>query len=172
MGCHARLATPPAAVALAIGRAHRPDAPYRTDTPERPYRIGTPERERVVALLTEALGGGYLTSTEFDQRVGAAIQASTTRDLVPLTADLPPEWIAGMRRRERLARHAGAARLGVRLHVAAYLAGMALMVGIWLVVGSTTGHLYPWPIWPGLGWGLGVLSHAIPVRLATRRGRT
>ena len=36
---------------------------------------------------------------------------------------------------------------------------MALLVVIW----ALTGAGYFWPIWPMLGWGIGVLSHAAPV---------
>jgi hypothetical protein len=136
--------------------------------PSGAYRVGGPDREATVALLTRALGDGYLTATEFDQRVSAAIDARTGADLAGLTADLPPGWLAELRRRERAARCARAARLGVRLHVAGYVAGIALMVAIWLAVGATTGHWYPWPVWPALGWGVGVVSHAVPVLLATR----
>jgi hypothetical protein len=132
------------------------------------YRVGPPDREATVALLTRALGDGYLTATEFDQRVSSAIDARTGSELAGLTADLPPGWLAELRRRERFARCARLARLGVALHVAGYAAGMTLMVAIWLAVGATSGHWYPWPIWPALGWGVGVLGHAIPVLLATR----
>ena len=33
---------------------------------------------------------------------------------------------------------------------------MALLWTIWLVTGAG----YPWPIWPMLGWGVGVAGHA------------
>ena len=36
--------------------------------------------------------------------------------------------------------------------VRTYLAVMALLWLIWLVTGAN----YPWPIWPMLGWGIGV----------------
>jgi hypothetical protein len=57
----------------------------------------------------------------------------------------------------------------MRLHLAAYLAGSALMIGIWLAVGIAAGAWYPWPIWPILGWGLGVAGHIVPVGRAVRR---
>jgi 2TM domain len=40
--------------------------------------------------------------------------------------------------------------------VRTYLAVMALLWLIWLVTGAN----YPWPIWPMLGWGIGVAGHA------------
>jgi hypothetical protein len=32
---------------------------------------------------------------------------------------------------------------------------MALLWLIWLVTGAN----YPWPVWPMLGWGIGVAGH-------------
>lgn len=77
-------------------------------------------------------------------------------------ADLP----AGRLRR----RHAQqrAARLGMQIHLGAYLAGSALMLAIWLIVGLSAGEWYFWPVWPILGWGLGVASHIVPVSYARR----
>ena len=36
-----------------------------------------------------------------------------------------------------------------------YLAVIALLWLIWLVSGAG----YPWPVWPMLGWGIGVAGH-------------
>ena len=40
---------------------------------------------------------------------------------------------------------------------------MALLVAIW----ALTGMGYFWPIWPALGWGIGIVSH----RASLPRGR-
>jgi hypothetical protein len=45
--------------------------------------------------------------------------------------------------------------LGFALHLAAYVVGVAVMVGINLVFWSG----YFWAIWPIMGWGIGVFSH-------------
>jgi 2TM domain len=82
---------------------------------------------------------------------------------------LPPGWLKARAAAGRRQRHAAAARLGMRLHVAAYVAGAMLMIGIWLAVGVSAGAWYPWPIWPILGWGIGLAGHLVPVRLAARR---
>jgi hypothetical protein len=37
---------------------------------------------------------------------------------------------------------------------------------VWLAVGLTVGSWYFWPVWPILGAGIGVLAHALPIRLA------
>jgi len=52
-------------------------------------RIGDDERERAAAHLREHLAAGRITADEFDQRVGAALQARTQPDLDVLFRDLP-----------------------------------------------------------------------------------
>jgi hypothetical protein len=39
-----------------------------------------------------------------------------------------------------------------------YLMVMGLLIAIWLL--TSPGH-YFWPVWPMLGWGIGLASHAI-----------
>jgi hypothetical protein len=41
-------------------------------------------------------------------------------------------------------------------HLVAYLVVNAMLVGIWAV----TGRGYFWPVWPLLGWGVGLILHA------------
>jgi hypothetical protein len=49
------------------------------------------------------------------------------------------------------------------------LAASLLMIGIWLAVAVTVGAWYFWPVWPILGMGIGVVSHAVPVHNYMRR---
>ncbi|KHO25010.1 DUF1707 domain-containing protein [Mycolicibacterium setense] len=135
-------------------------------------RAGDRERERTANDLGQALSQGYLTMPEYEDRLQSAFQAQTTGELRQLTADLPVNRL----RRNDPRRHAAqqrAARLSVRIHLAAYLAGSLLMLGIWLAVGLGGGGWYFWPVWPIMGWGIGVASHAIPVLAhgATRPAR-
>lgn len=135
-------------------------------------RAGDPERERTADDLGQALSQGYLTMPEYEDRLQSAFQAQTTGELHRLVADLPVNRL----RRNDPRRHAAqqrAARLSVRIHLAAYLAGSLLMLGIWLAVGLGGGGWYFWPVWPIMGWGIGVASHAIPVLAhgATRPAR-
>jgi hypothetical protein len=51
------------------------------------------------------------------------------------------------------------AKRGFWVHFAVYLAVNALLVLIWAV---TSGG-YFWPVWPMLGWGIGVAAHAVSV---------
>ena len=51
------------------------------------------------------------------------------------------------------------AKRGFWLHFATYLAVNALLVVIWAM--TSPGHF--WPIWPMLGWGIGVIANAVSV---------
>lgn len=55
------------------------------------------------------------------------------------------------------AKRGGNARIGFYIHLAAYLAVNALLVSINLA--TSTDCL--WCKWPLLGWGLGLLAHAL-----------
>ncbi|HEY3007682.1 MAG TPA: DUF1707 domain-containing protein [Micromonosporaceae bacterium] len=132
-------------------------------------RVGTAEREAAAAVLSDAAAEGYLDTDEFAERSAATYAARTRADLDRALAELPAGWMRARVRTGRRERHAAAARLGMRLHLVAYLAGSLLMIGIWLTVGMTAGAWYPWPIWPILGWGLGLAGHVVPVSLAVRR---
>ena len=56
-----------------------------------------------------------------------------------------------------------AALIGLRIHTAAAVAAIGICWVIWLAIGWGAGAWYPWPAWPTLGVGLGVLGHAVPV---------
>ncbi len=60
--------------------------------------------------------------------------------------------------RQRAVRRIRAKR-GFRVHFAVYLAVNALLVLIWAMTSTT----YFWPVWPMLGWGIGVVAHAVSV---------
>jgi Domain of unknown function (DUF1707)/2TM domain len=131
-------------------------------------RAGDSEREKTASDLGRALAQGYLEMTEYEKRLQDAFAAHTTAELRELVADLPLERL----RRNDPARQAArrkAARRGVQIHLAAYLAMVVIVLVVWLAVGLTAGAWYFWPIWPILGAGIGVLSHAIPVRFAMPR---
>jgi hypothetical protein len=136
-------------------------------------RAGDRERERTANQLGQALAQGYLAMDEYETRLQATFAAHTTAELRQLLADLPLAqlWRNDPRRRE--ARRA-AARRGVRIHLAGYLAMVVVVLAVWLAVGLTAGAWYFWPVWPILGAGIGVLGHALPIRLAmpcqARRG--
>jgi aminopeptidase N len=132
--------------------------PRRTDAAARPViaddpdlRASDAERERAVDDLRAHAAEGRLTVEELEQRTAAALAARTHRDLAALAADLP----RAPRPRQELAR----ARAEFADHLRTYLLVMALLVAIW----ALTGAGYFWPVWPALGWGIGVASHRMPL---------
>jgi hypothetical protein len=128
-------------------------------------RAGDRDRERTASLLGQALSQGYLALDEYENRLQATFAAHTTAELHLLGADLP---LAQLRRTDprRQAARRRAARLGLRIHLGAYLAMVVIVMTVWLAVGLTAGAWYFWPVWPILGAGIGLVSHALPVRFA------
>ena len=60
----------------------------------------------------------------------------------------------------RLAKKRLEARREFRQHLASYAIVMAGLVMIWVLSGGG----YFWPIWPMLGWGIGIAFHALSLR--------
>jgi hypothetical protein len=106
------------------------------------------DRERIAERLRSAAGEGRLTPVELEERLERAFSARTDAELVPLVADLPAATVSAPRgdRRER--------RRWDSEHVRAYVGVSVMLVAIW----ALTGAGYFWPIWPMLGWGVGVLA--------------
>ncbi|OBA96589.1 hypothetical protein A5662_17590 [Mycobacteriaceae bacterium 1482268.1] len=140
--------------------------------PATPVRAGDRERERTANQLGSALAQGYLGLDEYDTRLQTAFAAHTTEELHRLVADLPLAQLKRNDPRRREARRA-AARRGVQIHLAGYLAMVVIVLTVWLAVGLTAGAWYFWPIWPILGAGIGVLGHGLPLRAMSsgQRGR-
>ncbi|HYO04546.1 MAG TPA: DUF1707 domain-containing protein [Mycobacterium sp.] len=135
--------------------------------PHTDTRAGDHERETTAGLLGQALAQGYLDMAEYEDRVRSAFAAHTTGELKQLLGDLPVHQLRRTDPRRRSARQE-AARMSVRLHVAAYLLMVVIVLTVWLAVGLSAGAWYFWPVWPILGAGIGVVAHAIPIGLATR----
>ena len=132
-----------------------------------PVRAGDRDRDATATHLGLALAQGYLDMPEYERRVQTAFAAQITTELRALVGDLPVHQLRRDDPRRRAARHA-AARLSVRLHLAAYLLMVVIVLTVWLAVALSAGAWYFWPVWPILGAGIGVIGHAVPIRLATR----
>lgn len=141
---------------------HRDPTQVLARTSDPGLRIGDAERGRVVDQLADHHAAGRLTLGEFEDRMASAWAARTGADLDVLVRDLPAQP------RPSGPPPAAAARLRLDPHVRTYLAVIALLWLIWLVTGAG----YPWPIWPMLGWGVGVIGHhhrhAVSPRAAAR----
>lgn len=137
-------------------RTHRSDhARTATRMKADDVRASDAERDEIVTQLRTHAADGRLDVDELGERVERAYAAKTRRDLVAIVDDLP-----------RPPRPRPNIDAGFDEHLRSYLGVMALLVAIW----ALTGMGYFWPVWPMLGWGLGLFSHAGAVRrLPTRR---
>jgi hypothetical protein len=106
------------------------------------------DRERIAERLRAAAGEGRLTAAELEERLETAFSARTEAELERLVADLPVPAGAPPRREGRRRARPGSA------HVRAYVGVSLMLVAIW----ALTGAGYFWPIWPMLGWGIGVVA--------------
>ena len=125
-----------------------------------PDLVTDEQRQQAADLVVEAAGAGVLELQAADDHLTAVYRAQTPHDLDAVRAQLPAGWLETRRQQEKALQAQRLAKAALRWHVASYVAGMTLMVAIWLVVGLAAGAWYPWPIWPALGWGLGVHGHA------------
>ncbi|MFN2617801.1 MAG: DUF1707 domain-containing protein [Thermoleophilaceae bacterium] len=115
-------------------------------------RASQADREQVVDRLRFHAGEGRLELEELEQRIGAALAARTHGDLAGLLGDLP-------RREQR-----GSAGRGRRVHLQVFVMVQLLLVCIW----ALTGMGYFWPVWPLLGWGIGLAADWSPMCRSTR----
>ena len=127
-------------------------------------RVGDDERQRTAVLLGDAAAAGVLSLDELDQRLAAVWSAGTGGQLAALEADLPRALRSARDRRETARRAREVARAGLAAHLVSYASGMVLLLTIWLAVGLAGGGWYPWPVWPALGWGIGVVGHVRSAR--------
>ena len=134
----------------------------------RPVPVNDEQRQQAADLVVEAAGAGVLELQAADDQLAAVYRAQDQHDLSAVQAQLPAGWLDSRRQQQRVVQAQQVAKDALRRHVAAYLAGMTLMIAIWLAVGLAAGAWYPWPVWPALGWGLGVHCHA---RAASGSGR-
>lgn len=51
-------------------------------------------------------------------------------------------------------------RRDLHTHAFAYVVINALVWGVWVIIGATSGSWFPWPLWVTLGWGIGLVFNA------------
>jgi len=121
-------------------------------------RASDADRERVAELLRRHYGAGRLSEEDLSERVEAVYSARSVSDLETLTADLPSPGEPAPRGRR------GGLETSFRIHLAVYVVVNVMLIGIW----AASGGGYFWPVWPVLGWGIGLGCHGAP--LLARRG--
>lgn len=117
-------------------------------------RASDAERQRHVDLLTEHAAQGRLSVEELSERVDRAYAAGTRGELSALLDDLPVIAAPGESHGRR-----ARARSELRAHLTSFVLVNLLLIAIW----ALTGAGYFWPVWPLLGWGIGLGSHASEV---------
>lgn len=142
-------------------RARRDPAATTSSPGALGLRVSDQEREDAIDALREHAADGRLGLDEFSERLDTAHAARTRGDVDELLRDLPSVVPPGRREAARIAQRRELAR-----HASTYALVMVLLVAIWAISGAG----YFWPIWPLLGWGIGVASHgADALGLPTRR---
>jgi class 3 adenylate cyclase len=128
------------------------------DHPE--LRASDEDREHVVDVLREQYGAGRLSADELSARIEHAYGARTRSELGGLTADLTPGRPVPAAPGKRVVTRGGRGlRTSFRIHLTVYAIVNVALVCIWAITGAG----YFWPIWPLLGWGIGVGAHGAPI---------
>ena len=156
--------------------------------PEPHLRASDADRTAVADVLGGHMSAGRLTVAEYDERLAGAYAARTYGELAALTADLPapeipaaaasrplpdgghaavaPGWSHG---RSHGRSHGWAAcggpwarSAGTRAAWASWAGTAAVVLAIWLVsMITSTGWVYPWPIWVIGPWGVVLASQSL-----------
>jgi class 3 adenylate cyclase len=133
----------------------------RRQVASRELRASDVDRDQAVERLREHFGAGRLTEEEFDARVDRAYASATHGDLDALTFDLPdePRRALAPAPKRHVTKQGRALRASFRHHFWVYALVNLMLIGIW----AASGGGYFWPIWPMLGWGIGVACHGAPI---------
>jgi class 3 adenylate cyclase len=138
--------------------SHSPGGP-------RNQRASDADRERTAASLRDHYGAGRLSDDELAERIADAYDAKTLAELDGLLLDLAsPESAFPATSRSggvpaQRTRTTGVLATNVRVHATIYVVVNVMLVAIW----AASGGGYFWPIWPILGWGIGLGAHAAPL---------
>jgi hypothetical protein len=136
--------------------------PYEPKAPL--IRASDTDRDRAVDQLRQHLADGRLTMEEFTERVDEAYEARTTADLQRALRELPHVRVTEPRtpeQREKATRHQFKKQRELRSHLVTFVLVNTFLVAIWLATSVAAGEpIFFWPIFPILGWGLGLAVQA------------
>jgi hypothetical protein len=123
-------------------------------------RISDADRDRAIAQLSDHFQVGRLTTEEFQERSGIALQAKTGRELAVLFTDLPQDRVPATQPGQATA----ARRSGLRLPV---VLGAAGAVAVAAIVGAILADGHNISVHIGFG---GLLPVLIVFLIIRRRG--
>lgn len=83
-------------------------------------------------------------------------------DQQPIEPYEPPPGNSDAAAVRKLAKKRLQARKDFRQHLTAYWIVMTALVMIWFITGGIGSYF--WPVWPMLGWGIGLAFHALSLR--------
>lgn len=131
--------------------------------PEQHMRIGDSERDEAVSRLSEHFAAGRLDHAEFAERTEQALSARTRGELDVLTKDLP---VLPAAVRPSTATPSTTAISPGELSARAEwrrstLATWAAFAVFFVILWAVTGGGFFWPVFPILGWGIGVAVSGI-----------
>jgi Domain of unknown function (DUF1707)/2TM domain len=126
-------------------------------------RASDADRERVAEALRQHHVDGRLDADELNQRLDRAYAAKTFGELDQVTTDLPPLQVPARAGAPLSPRPPDPGRANARAAFQRHLLWYLCVNGMLVVIWALTGFGYFWPVWPILGWGIGLASHAFAV---------
>lgn len=126
-------------------------------------RVGDSERDATAAQLSEHFAAGRLDHSEFDERTQQALSARTRGELDAVMHDLPVLPVAVKPATTPAATaDVSPAQVSQRAEWRrSTLATWAVFAVFFTILWAVTGAGYFWPVFPILGWGIGVAVSGI-----------
>jgi hypothetical protein len=110
-------------------------------------RVSDHDRERVVGQIREHFAAGRLTEDELSERVQAAYQARTSKELAEVRADLPQLPPTPAEQRAELVGRRGALQRRLLQESGGALVLFLICTVIWVAAGASGAF---WPVWVAL----------------------
>lgn len=125
-------------------------------------RVGDAERDETAAQLGEHFAAGRLDHAEFAERTEQALSARTRGELDLVLTDLPALPVAVPPSTPSMTTDISPAQLSERAEwrrstLSTWVAFAVFFIILWVATGAG----YFWPVFPILGWGIGVAVSGI-----------
>lgn len=119
-------------------------------------RTSDKDRDNVAAQLSLHYSEGRLDFAEYQQRLDEAYSSKTFQDLDFSLRQLPALYSyssQSLPQRTKIKRH-----WLIFPHILLYVLVISFLMVIWSL---TSPGGYFWPVWPALGWGIGISTYAL-----------